>query len=161
VITPCGGGGSAAAKGCRVYRTTSVALPNITWTELTFNAEHFDYGGYFDLAGGGPITIPAGESGLYLVIAGCWFEAHNAGFRYFQVTKNADAVNVDPIVYDDRSPFSTVTVAQSVIAAVANTWPLVAGDTLHLHAFQSSGTTINATGNVKLGISLGVTKLGT
>jgi hypothetical protein len=149
------------SRGCRVYRTTNVTLADVTWTKVpAFDAEHYDNGGYHSLVTNPErITIPAGLGGTYLVTASCWFAQNANGFRLFQVTKNADAVNVDPVVYEDRSPYTPVGIG-SVIAMSAGLWPLAAGDYVQLWAHQNSGGNLDLTANTKQGITLGVQYLG-
>lgn len=160
VITPCGGGASTA-KGCRVYRTTNVPTFDSTWTKIPgFDAEHYDYGGYHSLVTDTErVTIPAGLGGVYLVTANLWFSGNTQNFRLYQVTKNGEAVNSDPVLYDNRAAATTAS-SGSVIASAAGLWPLSAGDYLELWGWQNSGGALDIVASNKDGIALGVAFLG-
>jgi hypothetical protein len=159
VITPCGGAASAF-KGCRVYNSADITLPNGTWTKLAFDTEHYDYGGYHStVTNTGRLTVPAGLGGLYTVFASVWFSVNVTGFRLFQATKNGEAINTDPVLYEDRAAYAT-TLGTQVIAMAAGPWEFVAGDYLELQAFQDSGSTLTVLHIARVSPMFGLTYEG-
>ena len=120
--------------GCSVYKvTTNQSIANDTDTTISFNAEEFDTDAFHDNStNNSRITIPAGKSGKYLIIAAINFAASATGTRAFKVIKNGSTQLLDN---HQQAPTPTLTYRGSMTGIAA----LVATDYIEVQASQLSG----------------------
>ena len=79
---------TAIFSGARVYHSSATSIPNNTFTPLTFDSEFFDTDGYHDPgANPGRLTVPA--DGIYLIMAGIFWQANVTGIRAARIIHSA------------------------------------------------------------------------
>jgi hypothetical protein len=127
-----------AAYDAKTYRTLvqhSVAqpIPTATDTTLTFNAESWDEGGYYDTAAPTRLTIPAATASKRhrLKIRGS-FAANNTGRRFIRVRRDGVSVWLHEVAVVTTGGETSYYYEHDDIARAAGTYYEVA-------AYQSSG----------------------
>jgi hypothetical protein len=127
--TPAGGSSFA---GCGVYSTTDQTISTATATDITFNTELFDVGGYHDTSTNtARITIPTGKAGKYSFTVNGEISSSGTGRRSIKIRKNGA---------------STISYVQTVGASGSGTAMCVTGvddaivgDYYTVNVFQDSG----------------------
>lgn len=121
------------ANGCRVYRTTNLALPQGIQTVVSFDAERWDDGGYHDsLVNPSRITIPV--AGRYWVFAALGFNCPSYAFAqaFFRVNGSL------PIGMDKRE----IDPGNSVMTPIVP-WEFAQGDYIEVVVWNNkTGTTL-------------------
>lgn len=129
-----------AFTGCKVTRSTAQSIADSTNTNISYNTESFDSGGWFP-GSGTTVTVPSGAipSGyttIALLVQGyVRFVANSTGGRQAWIMKNGsqeDSTSVSAINGD-----TTDLLVLSIITAVS-------GDTITFQVRQTSGGNLNA-----------------
>lgn len=129
----------AVLSGCLVGRTTNQSLTTATETEINWDAETFDHGGWITVTSGS-VTVPASAipTGYTTVAvdlrAAVNFAVNSTGYRKARINVNGATVIAVPI---DANASTTSTIALSAMAVVE------AGDVINLEAYQTSGGALN------------------
>jgi cytochrome c1 len=145
--------GFPTSLGCQLYKDDQV-VSNATQTAMSFNYEIYDTSGFHDnTTNNSRITIPAGLGGKYLFNCQWAFQANAAGQRVGYliiggVTIAQLSVNV---------PLSAAAQANVNFSFIV---PLNAGEYAEMHAYQDSGTSLNALGGASFYTSFQCTYLG-
>jgi len=134
--TPAAGG----FVGASVYKSSAQGINNTTNTAISFDLENFDTDSFHDNStNNSRLTIPAGKSGKYLVTGVAAFAANATGVRRWIFYKNGTAaMNVGGI-----------SAASAGDTRVSCSWlaDLTAGDYVEFYCYQSSGGSLNISGN--------------
>lgn len=139
VVTIAGGGGSSTASAARVTKSADQALTAGSWTQLTWNAEAEDSGGYHDNATNNPrLTIPS--NGVYVASSTVFisFVSGNSTAvvqRNLEIRKNGDTTTAG--VMGRNVEFSSGSIAMQVTTGPLR---LTAGDYLDAWAYAASET---------------------
>jgi hypothetical protein len=121
-------------QGVRCYMTADQTIAASVVTEVLFQAETFDVGGYHDVASAtGRITIPSGEGGKYLVAATALHQTRNANDIQVIVRKNG----TDAMWGKWPNPNSG-----SKHVELVDVMDLAAADYLQFFFYQDSGSTV-------------------
>ena len=63
-----GGQSGSPVQACKMYRTSAQTIASSgTYTSISFQAEEYDYGGFWVVGSPTRLTVPAGQGGLYIV----------------------------------------------------------------------------------------------
>ena len=110
------------------------AIPNTTYTKLTFNTEQFDTNAFHSTATNtSRMTIPSGKAGKYLITGYVNWEPNASGVRIFVVYKNNSIFQA----------FGGVTSAGNEAEVASYVMDLAVADYVELAAYQSSGGSLN------------------
>ena len=124
---------------CSAYHNATQSLTNNTITLLNLNSEDFDVGTMHDtVTNNTRVTIPAGNTGIYLVIGGTSFAANATGFRLIQLFKNGNGGL--PLT---GTILSATSGTDRLVFQVTTVQSLAAGDYIELVASQTSGGALN------------------
>lgn len=120
---------------CRVYRTTDQSIPNVTWTNVTFNAERYDTASmHSTVSNTDRITIPSGGDGVYEIIAHAVFALSTAPTRVIGLMKNGTLEIA-------RSRYQ-LQISYSSRLHVATQVYLKAGDYVTCRVYQDNGSAL-------------------
>lgn len=121
-------------QACRVYRSSTQSINNITWTAITFDSETRDDGGFHSTSSNTDrMTAPA--TGWYQISANIEFVASSTGSRMVRFYLNG-----------------TTEIARAALASIATystfvpltaTYYLTASDYVTCDVFQDSGGSLN------------------
>lgn len=145
VITPCGGGSGVAVAGVRVTHTLAQAIgnagsgPDDGWTPLAFNTTTFDTAAmHSDTVNNSRLTCT--RAGYYAITGNVAFDANATGARWGHIRLNRAVTlsefNVNGIVGSFTTRVSPLAV-----------FFLSVGDYVEFQVYQTSGGTLNVTGN--------------
>lgn len=129
-------------SGARVTKSAGQAIPTGTVTNVTWNTETFDVGGYHDNAtNNSRLTIPAGfADAYYLLQAQLSWTGSTGGYRRFQsIIKNG-------FTSDDQGMVHTGPLTNATGALIVNWSALVAataGDYFEVECFQDTGSDLS------------------
>ena len=141
--TPASG---STFAGCSVYSSSNQSIANGVTTDITYDTENFDVGGYHDTSTNtARITIPAGKAGKYLFTFNGEFASSATGYRTYKIRKNGSA---------------TISYVQTVGASGSGTAMSVTGiddaavsDYYTVNVYQNSGGNLNFAGGSDLRFS--------
>lgn len=120
----------------KCIRTTALTMVTSTWTACAFDVEEYDSDG-IHAPGSSVFTIVT--PGLYQLSGGAGFAANSTGFRGVRWSFNSSPLNAGQfLVASSSSSFEMDLVAQTIEIS------LVAGDTIQMELFQSSGGNLNS-----------------
>jgi hypothetical protein len=120
------------------YHNATQTLTTGVEAVLNLNSEDFDVGAMHDtVTNNSRLTIPASNTGIYLVIGGTQFAANATGYRQLNIYKNGATILATAVVAVNAA--GQVTVCQ--VAAVVS---LTAADYIELAATQNSGGNLAA-----------------
>jgi hypothetical protein len=128
-------------SGVQLNRTSSQSLATGTDTDITWQAEPFDYGGWW--ASGATITVPAGAipdgftTIALLVFARLQYDADATGNRRVVVLKNGTAFGRRTLNGLGGGDATDVSIQEVVTAA--------AGDAITVQGYQTAGHSLNVT----------------
>jgi len=126
-----GGGDAVVFSGARLARTSNQTISNSLDTNINWQSEAFDDGGWADLVTDDTIfTVPAGVTRVALS-AGATFASNATGIRSLFIMKGG--VQVARVRLDAASQGPTVLEASTGVIDVAE------DDTFKVRVFQSSG----------------------
>lgn len=126
--------GGGYTEGCRVFNSVNLPIPNVAWTNLTFDSERYDTDGIHSIMANTD-RLTCQTAGIYLITGHVAWNIAAGGIRRIAVYLNA-ATNL----CHDLSP----TIAGwNEINNVATVYSLSIGDFVVLRAYQSSGGPIN------------------
>ena len=137
-------------SGARAYRSTAQSIPNAAFTRVTFEAEVFDVGGYWDAGTPAQLTVPA--VGYYLVGAHGAFAVNATGIRaaYLRLGGSVGIAYSSAEAPDfGVGPFSLATL-----------WYFSAGLTAELWVYQNSGGALDLDAGGNQLPALWATRLG-
>jgi hypothetical protein len=121
---------------CRVQKTSTMNLVNLTDTLITWDLESYDTDGMVTLASStSEITI--GTSGIYQVTGSLSFQANGTNRRAMWITKNGTSY-VDSITGLNVPCQATA----STVLQTTTTTTLTAGDVIRMYGYQNSGSTL-------------------
>ena len=119
---------------CRATKTVIQSIPHNTTTDITLPTEDYDVGGMHDLVTNTDrVTIPTGGDGVYILTAGCQWNANSTGERAFKFTINGVTENTGDA--SRHAPTSSGPTRQSISRQAS----LVAGDIVRVAGNQNSG----------------------
>lgn len=119
------------------YHNTTQSITTATWTQLSFNSEDFDNGGFHDtVTNNGRLTVPASQGGRYVIVGSAVIAAHATGARGLRILKNGTA---DTYLFMPSTGATFATIP-TIVAIVS----LAAADYVTLEVYQDSGTSLNA-----------------
>lgn len=119
---------------CRAYNNANIAVPNNTFTALTFNSERFDTDGMHSTSvNTGRITVTT--PGVYTVAAHVNFASNSTGLRTARIRLNGATVLA---VHD--SPANSTGSASLTVATI---YELALNDYLTVEVFQNSGASLD------------------
>ena len=123
--------------GCSLWKSASQSSSNATWTNVTFDSEHFDTDAYHSTSSNtSRITIPSGKAGKYQINAMVMWPANGTGSRLIKVQKNgSDIMYGNWLGNAGSSDPSAVQLSGILDLAVA--------DYIELNAYQASGGSLN------------------
>jgi len=120
---------------CSVYSSVDILTNTGTWKTLDFDSELYDKGNMHDtVTNKSRVTIPTGESGLYLILAQICFESNATGYRQGQITKNGTTLIM---TFEKPAPAPGHTMLQ-----LYQVIELAAGDYLEMKGYQNSGADV-------------------
>jgi hypothetical protein len=122
-------GASFAGVQLTASSSGSQTIGNNSFTKLTWDVENYDVGGY--ATAGDTITIPAGKSGYYLVIARGYWDTNTAGTRQIAIYLNGTRIYMN-----NMTPAGTNNYPTSMVQAV---FYAAATDTIEAYVKQTSG----------------------
>ena len=144
-----GGGSGGTEVSAASYRNGAQSIANSTWTILTMEAEEWDSNNMVDIASHPTrITIPAGQSGEYLVTAYSSVGTNASGGRWLSIYRNGSLNRYCNV------PASSTLGGYQVLTCP---WMLTlsAGDYLELGAYQNSGGALDFTPRLAVSKILG------
>jgi hypothetical protein len=110
------------------------AIPNTTYTKLTFNTEQFDTNAFHDdSTNTSRMTIPSGKAGKYLITGCINWQSNSTGQRIFVVFKNNSLFQ----------SFGSEAASGNANAISSFVKDLAVADYVELAAYQSSGGSLN------------------
>jgi len=120
----------------RVYNSANINIANNTLTDLTFNSEYWDDGGFHDTgANTARLTMP--RAGTYLFIGHVEFAVAAGGRR--QVLLVVNGATTIAVVEEDYVPAGGV----NLNLTISTIYQLAAGDFVTLRVYQNSGGPLN------------------
>lgn len=125
-------------SGAKASRSSNQSIPDTTYTDVTFTAEVFDFGGWY--SSGSTFTVPAGAvpagfTTIVLdVVAIARFVANGAGSRQLAILKNGSTEDLFGLSALSGDTTSVILPAKFEAAA---------GDTIKIQVYQSSGDALN------------------
>lgn len=119
-----------AYVGISLTMSAAQEIPDSTKTALSWNTETFDTNDFRNASYPTEIVIPLGLAGIYWVYGSVQWESDGTGVRYITIEKN--------LIEMCRHYQPTIT-GGSLTQYIAQTFSCLAGDSLIMHAYQSSG----------------------
>lgn len=128
----------------RSYDASGTNIPTGSWTPVLFDTPNADWGS------GSFFTVPAQMSGKWTLSAFVGWDTNPNGMRAGILTRNGTDKSVN-LLESTEGFIPAVTGFPTGLSIPAQTFDLVAGDTIHLLAWQNSGGTLgtNTAGGVK------------
>lgn len=130
-------GGSSAPDLISLARSTNQAIYTGVLTEILWNTEVEDTGGYHSTSTAtGRLTVPTGKAGVFLVVATLGYEnGYSSSTRTTLIKKN-DTTTLADVGLGYVPGVETIVIA---------TWAgrLADGDYINVHAYQGTGTSQN------------------
>jgi hypothetical protein len=132
-----------AFSGCKVNRSAAQSINDSTSTLISYTAEDLDFGAWFP-GSGTTVTVPAGAipsgytSIALMAVARTIFASNGTGWRRLIILKNGgqeDGMSVSAITGDTTD------------LGIVSFMTAVAGDTITVQVYQTSGGALNSTGN--------------
>lgn len=121
---------------CSVKNSSNLSIPSRAdpLTLLTFNAEKFDYGDmHSTTTNTSRITIPSGQSGIYLIIFYSKWQSSSTGYRRAELHKNGSDFAPFYLVNGESAGLGVHIFTSSLIAQLS------AGDYVEVYVSQTSG----------------------
>jgi len=148
--TRYGGVAAMAYQGCQVMRSGGQSIPDNAATDILWNFENHDVGGYHSLvANTGRLTVPSGKDGYYNVFTTIQWAGNAAGTRLVRIQK--DGVTQKSGIVNDISE------AEIFDMHVRATLYLSAGEYVSIQVIQASGGALDVnTGSIVVIDFLGV-----
>ena len=112
---------------CRVYINSAESIAGGTDTEIPWDAESFDNGGFW--SSGTDLVVPSGAAGTYIIVGQVQWDTNTTNKRTIQIEVNGTDVAETSVNIDQANE----TMQVSCI------YPLVATDTVALEVLQTSG----------------------
>ena len=133
-VEGAGAGGDPYTEGARVYNNANISIPNITWTNLTFNTELYDTD-TIHATGSNTERLTCKTAGKYLITGlACW--ATDATYdRRIAINLNAGT----QIGFVSQAPAPNIPTVQNVISI----YELSVGNYVTLEAYQNTGGALN------------------
>lgn len=139
-----------ASISCKAYSNANIVIPDITWTNLTFNVEAWDTDAMHTTGGSNQnFTVP--KAGKYLVRCEVYWAAHATGLRQIRVTQQGTQMGETADLPGQATAFSQ---------AYSDVLNCAASDVLVFQVWQNTGGNLNVTQVGAYGISASVTFLG-
>lgn len=129
---------------CKVRRTTTQSVPNVTATEVIWTAEDYDIGNFWVPGTPSKLTVPSGGGGTYLIIFHCNFSVNATGVRHFTIRHNG----IDVATMNDIGNGTWIVGGTMSVEVIA-----VAGDTFSAVGYQNSGAALNLDVNYPMHMS--------
>ncbi len=121
-----------------VFHSTTQSLTSATPAALNFDSEDFDTGTLHDTATNNTrVTIPANNTGAYLLIGGTGFAPNATGYRQLDLRKNGTTILTSITVPSNTAGAPTGLYQVSFVAV------LTASEYVELVATQNSGGALN------------------
>jgi hypothetical protein len=128
-----------------ISRGANQSIPDTTDTNISFDTEVYDYGGWW--TSGTNIVVPAGAVPTGFTTIAVWvipifsFASNSTGRRKVIIQKNGSTQETFSISALSGDP--TVVILPTLITVAA-------ADIITIQVYQSSGGALNVTGNVKV-----------
>lgn len=141
------GTGRASVMATSVLNTSLAAA---TFTQMLFASEEYDTSAMHDgTTNTGRLTVPAGEGGLYMVMATANLaQSANAGGIVLQVRKNG-AGSTAATLQGSSNLFTSLTANVTPSCSVSGLIRLAAADYLELYVAQNSSGAVLLTGSTQ------------
>lgn len=130
---------TVAFVGARVARGTAQTISNNAWNAVSFDAETYDEGGFWDAGAPTRFTVPARMDGQYLVVARNAFNPHATGTRWIAIRRGGS-------VYESAEFFNNLGASSGTSTFTYTILDLTAGEYLELMVGQNSGGNLNIYG---------------
>lgn len=124
-------------EGARVYNSANLAIPNITWTPLTFNSERWDTDDIHSVVSD-THKLVCKTAGKYLISVSVSWQAHTTGLRYLAIYLQ-DGSTV--IARDGRDPIQTA--AHPTCINITTIHDMAVDEWVYSVVYQSSGVSSN------------------
>lgn len=131
--------GSAVFCGASVYPGGGVgnSIPDDTDTVVDFGVEQFDSDGFHEsVVNPSRLTIPAGLTGKYLVIAKLEFNTDGTGVRVLQLLKNGSTTGTA------RDEVAAPSGTREALLSIQQILSLEEGDYIQVRVYQNSGNAL-------------------
>lgn len=141
--------GSGSDQSVRVTHSVAISIANDTHTIVAYDTEDYDSNGFHQTAatpdppGNTRLTVPAGQSGKYLVFATRHWAANATGTRMVRIRLNGVTIVGRTIVTASNEGPAVI------VVTVLN---LAAADYLETMVYQNSGGALNVDGDGTVGI---------
>lgn len=128
-------------SGAQISRSTNQSISDSTDTNISWNAESFDYGGWW--SSGTALTVPAGAipagytNIAVLAIARAKFASNTTGNRKLTVLKNGSEVG--------STALGGVGGGDTTLVWLVELFTVAAADTVAVQVYQTSGGALNVT----------------
>mgnify|MGYP001607309471 CR=1 FL=1 len=124
---------SLGREGARVYNSANISIPNATLTDLTFDTERFDRGGFHStVSNTGRLTIP--HAGTYYVGGSIGLTAgtdYSEAFLYIRLNAGAIIIGANGFTPTTGNVLPRIT--------VSTLWSFAASDYVVLTAYHQNG----------------------
>ena len=136
--------------GAKAYSNANISIPDITWTNLTFNVETWDSGTIHD-TGSNTQNFTAPVAGKYLVVASVYWVGNATGIRQIRVTKGGT---------QQGEAGGTVGNNQAHSQRYTDIVSCAASDVLVFQVYQNTGGNLDVTQVTTYGISAAIQWIG-
>jgi len=133
--------GNLPFSGALITRTTTQSINDSTETAITFTAETFDVGGYWDAGAPTRLTIPT--TGYYIFGGQVSWATNTSGIRDAKLFVNGSVINIET-----RNPVTGAFAIHHIVTVRS----LSATDYVELYGRQTSGGALNLQGTQNLWI---------
>lgn len=135
----------------RASLTANQSIADVTSVKLIFNAESFDYtadyaGMHDNSTNPTRLTVPAGESGVYLIVGTAAFSANATGIRNLEILVD-NATQAATFTSDNAGAGFATQIQTTAI------YYLAAGSYVELRAYQNSGGALNVLSGANLSMA--------
>ena len=138
--------------GCALAKSTAQSLTSGAYTNVTFDVETIDVGGFHEsVTNPSRITIPSGKGGYYLVV-------------YAIVTSNGDSTGIGALYkngsrYNTTSGYKSITIGNGGVVA-SSILSLAAADYIEVAVYSGASNQVESAAQNNVPSSFGVTFLG-
>jgi len=128
------------AVACSVYRNTSQAVANNTWTAVTFPSEYLDTDTMHDTSTNTDrVTVPV--AGIYMISSACTFDTSATGVR--QITYSLNGTATGDFIDGTVSKADAASASSTSLAGVAFIQRLAASDIIRMFAYHTAGASLD------------------